>query len=296
MTPVTFIIGPGRSGTTLLYKILALHPAVAFTCNFSVRTGSAQAGGLLQRLSRERVPAKVGAWFGADGNAYRYPRSALSRLVALPVEGESLYARCGFTLGDSSRRAIDPETARRVRALFDTLVRASGADAMLSKRTANNRRVRQLAEAFPHARFVCLVRDGRAVAQSLLNVNWWNDHVVWWKGKTPRELVRDGMAPLAIAAQNWVEALRTIEAGLEHVAPDRVHRLRYEDLLAAPREHIEAVARFAGLPASAAFDDGVAALKITEQAASWKSRWSDADRRLVDDIQAADLRRYGYAA
>ena len=34
-------------------------------------------------------------------------------------------------------------------------------------------------------RFVVLVRDGRAVAESLSRVDWWETNHVWWYGGTP---------------------------------------------------------------------------------------------------------------
>ena len=36
---VAFLVGAGRSGTTLLYKLLCLHPQVAYISNYENRFG-----------------------------------------------------------------------------------------------------------------------------------------------------------------------------------------------------------------------------------------------------------------
>ena len=60
-----------------------------------------------------------------------------------------------------------PDAADRLRTAFARVQASAGGDCLVSKRIANNRRIPVLVEAFPDARFVNLVRDGRAVAYSL---------------------------------------------------------------------------------------------------------------------------------
>ena len=61
-----FIIGPGRSGTTLLYEMLALHEATAFPSNWSVRTKSPIASVLSKvndlPVARQRVIDRQKFW------------------------------------------------------------------------------------------------------------------------------------------------------------------------------------------------------------------------------------------
>ena len=71
-----------------------------------------------------------------------------------------------------------------------------------------------LAELFPRARFVSIVRDGRAVACSLSRVHWWPDLTVWWYGGTPGRWQEEGRDPWELCARHWVRELAVLEQGL----------------------------------------------------------------------------------
>ena len=186
-----FIVGAGRSGTTLLYKLLCLHPEVAYISNYENRL-SWLPGGIAGRSVNWRLEDKLHAWFKQGGNAYFTGRPLRKKMFPTPHEGESVFASCGVPLYPSRDELPDEETARRLRARFEGIRRRAGASTFLSKRTANNRRIRYLNAIFPDARFVHLVRDGREVARSLASVSWWDRHRVWWDGRTAIEMENAG--------------------------------------------------------------------------------------------------------
>lgn len=79
-----------------------------------------------------------------------------------------------------------------------------------------------LLELFPHAKIVHIVRDGRAVANSILPLDWGPNTVIkaapWWSGT-----VREGLA-------------------LEKSLPrEQIVRVKYEDLVYAPEETMRRV-------------------------------------------------------
>src|SRR6202035_2477728 len=102
------------------------------------------------------------------------------------VEGEPLFRHCGMVQFEWEHEATPLEQQKALRRSFSAIRRSSGAVVVVNKRIANNRRIPQLLAAFPDARFVSIVRDGRAVAYSLSRVDWWDDDIVWWYGGTPR--------------------------------------------------------------------------------------------------------------
>ncbi|MGH2754847.1 MAG: sulfotransferase family protein, partial [Actinomycetota bacterium] len=86
------------------------------------------------------------------------------------------------------------------------------ADVWIDHTPNNIRRAATLAQAFPDASFVHLVRDGRAVAASLMKVEWGPNSVhraahYWLEGTS-----------FGLAAESWLK--------------DRCVRVRYEDLIA----------------------------------------------------------------
>lgn len=286
-----FILGAPRSGTSLLYRTLALHPDAAWISNYGRRLPALPEVAVLNRIARRARDQRQRVWFGENGdNAYRYgvARGAVERLFPQPVEGEPVFERRAVLQG-LDRTGCGPHQLR-LRNDVRRLVRASGARVLVSKRIGHNRRVGLLHEIFPDARFVVVSRDGRAVARSLLAVDWWPDTHVWWFGGTPREWARAGGDPRDLAAHHWVREVGAIEAGLAVVPAHQVRRISYEQLVAAPREVITEVAEFAGLDGADGWQADLARVRFPNRNAV-----ADADER-VAAIQTDTLRSLGYVA
>jgi len=137
-----FVVGCGRSGTTLLRALLDAHPllAVAPESHFVV---ALDPGG--QRIGRRRF------------------RRALARSP-------------WFALWDLDPAAIAlerrPRFADAVRATFAAYARARGKPRYADKTPHYVSHLPRLAARFGEARFVHLIRDGRDVAASLRRVPW----------------------------------------------------------------------------------------------------------------------------
>ena len=290
-----FILGPARSGTTLLYKVLCLHPQVAFISNWRSRFAGLPAVASLNRVAR-RMPARERqAWFDGGSNAYVYgsPRRSWDRFFPTPVEGEPIYTRAGIARpGGPQPAGVDPEVA--LPAAFDTIRSLGNGSVLVSKRIANNLRVPLLGRIFPDARFVVLIRDGRAVADSLSRVDWWESSLVWWYGGTPARFRAEGGDPWEMCARNWVEEIKAIEEGLQTVPDEQVIRIRYEDLVADPTQIFERIASFVGLPDDAGWRGSLATLPIQSQNDGWRARLEAPALETVTAIQRPELERYGY--
>jgi hypothetical protein len=236
-------------------------------------------------------------WFGDDADAYRYGkrRALIERLFPAPVEGEPVYTRAGVARpGGPTPAPRDPAVA--LPASFGSIRRFAGARCLVSKRIANNLRIPLLTGVFPEARYVMLVRDGRAVAGSLARVDWWDDSYVWWYGGTPKQWRDEGRDPWEICARNWVEELDAIEEGLRSVPEDHVLRLRYEDVISDPIPVLLGAAEFLGLPRDPRWRSSLAALSFPDRSEGWRDRMDAPVRSRIVAIQRAALDRYGYEA
>ncbi len=288
------MLGPARSGTSLVYRALCLHPDVAYISNWLSRFGWPPLAAL-NRLARALPGLARRVWFGEEGQAYRYGRrrSLLERAFPQPVEGEPVYMRAGVPRpGGPAPAPVPPEEA--LPAAFHAVRSIGGGACLVSKRIANNLRIPLLARAFPEACFLVVVRDGRAVAASLARVDWWEDSYVWWYGDTPRRWREEGRDPWEICARNWVEELRAIEEGLRGVGPDRVLRIRYEDLVGAPLETFEAVAAFLGLTPEPRWRAALERLAFQDRTDTWRERLDPAVIERITEIQREELERLGY--
>jgi hypothetical protein len=109
------------------------------------------------------------------------------------------------------------------------------------KNNAHHLYVDLLAWLYPNARFIHLVRDGRAVLASYQTLQASSHR------RAPR-LPRDP----AIVAHKWTDAVQRIRRHLAKYAPDRSIEVRYEDVLSDFRREITNVCNFLGLEYEAA--------------------------------------------
>ncbi|KQP64522.1 sulfotransferase family protein [Nocardioides sp. Leaf285] len=286
-----FVLGAPRSGTSLVYRALALHPRAGWVSNYHRRLPALPELGALGRVARLAPERRRAVWFGPGGDdAYRYAsrRSLAERFFPQPVEGEPVFVRRGALPGAApGDPAVD--VAGLVRDL-ERLRRSAGAAVVVSKRIDHNRRVPLLAEAFPRARFVVVTRDGRAVTRSLTGVDWWPDLELWWDGGARvLDRVAQGADPAELAARHWLHETEALDAGLAGLDPGRVRHVGYEELVRDPVAVLGATARFAGLGEYGAWAEELRRLSYPDRNRSTREVPVGVAR-----ILAPSLARHGY--
>lgn len=285
-----FLVGAPRSGTSLVYKTLCLHPQASYISNWVRRAPGVPQLAVLNRAAGRMPNLRLRAWFGGGDNAYVYGRRRplRERAFPMPVEGEPLYARAG--VGNNGDVDVD-----RLRRSFVAVRRAGGGSTFVNKRVANNRRIPMLLEAFPDARFVEIVRDGRAVALSLSKVDWWPDSEVWWCNMTPRQWEAEGRDPWELCARTWVEELHATEKGLDNVPEGQRMSISYEQLVRDPKTTLSSVAVFAGLDPALPGRAWLEGVTFPDRNEAWRQRLDPAAIATIEEIEGDDLKRHGYA-
>jgi hypothetical protein len=289
--PVTFVLGTGRCGSTLVHEVLARHPAYGWVSNIDnlLRRGS----GKLNRTLYQRVPPA----FTEKGRARFAPSEAY----------ELLAAEVSPMLGDPARdlRADDltPWLRDRLRRFF--LARAAAQDAphFLHKFTGWPR-VGLLQAAFPEARFVHVVRDGRAVASSWVQMPWWRGHLGptgWHFGPLPPALAEEweasGRSFTLLAGLAWKLLVDAYEDARALVPAERWLELRYEDVCRRPGESFARLVAFTDVAPDAGFDRAVArhTFRVDTPQRTVDALGEPAYARLTRSL-AAHLARFGYEA
>lgn len=224
--PVTpaFIIGAGHSGTTIVYRMLSWHPDAAWLSQYSSYV--AVTGGPLGPIAgaAERAMRRVVAhsW---EKSGYPW----LRRLAPVPVEGLRVW-RAVFDDRLSSEQIIG-----RLRRVLGEQARWQGARVFLAKPPGRyrSRCAPLVSAAFSAARYVHVIRDGRAVALSVLEKMRQSA-----RRRHDEDLVQR-------AARHWIMALEQIESYAPSVP---VHEVRYEALCDDVHGQLRAALEFAGLP------------------------------------------------
>lgn len=203
--------GCPRSGTTLLGAMLGVGPDVltvpeaGFKWELMARTE--RAGG---RLSGDDVRRILGRH--RDGRLWGVEERSLDGVEPLDV------AEVMVTLARAHGEAVDkPEPV-----------------VWVDHTPWNLKYAASLARALPEARFVHVVRDGRAVLASVRQLDWGPntaDDAAWW----------------------WAAHVAVGLAAEAALGPSRVLRVRYEDLIRHPEAVLGDVTTFADIP----YDDAM---------------------------------------
>ena len=289
-----FIIGAPRSGTSLLYRVIALHPRAAWISNYNRRFVGLPEVAVLNRAVALVPDLRRRVWFGRDADhahPYGGRRTRLERCLPQPVEGEALFERRGV-LDAVPGKSPDGEQ-RRLRTDLERLTRAAGGGVLVSKRIGHNRRIPLLAEIFPESRFLVVSRDGRAVARSLMTAEWWPDAEIWWWGGTPRDWAGQGRDPVELAARHWVQEVERIEEGLSGLPRSRVLRASFEALVRSPVDVLEGAAAFSGLGDDHRWRRDLERVRFPARNPRVGARSED---RGIAQIQSVTLRALGYPA
>jgi len=225
------VLGVGRSGTSLLQSMLNAHPELAFPPETHF-------------FRRYVAPGAFEAW--GEGE-----RAALRRLL----EADDDFARAGITpreLLAHPRAEAGPSGA--FEALLELTAQRAQKSRVGDKDPKNIDSLPALAEAFPGAFVIHLVRDPRDVLLSRTKAAWSAKRPWWTHPWIYREQLRHGgrMGRLLFG--------------------ERYLELRYEDLLAEPEAKLRRLLRHVELdwdPAVLSFGESAARL-VDERELAWK--------------------------
>jgi len=162
-------------------------------------------------------------------------------------------------------------------------------------------RVGYLKEVFPDAKIIHIVRDGRAVANSFLNVNWWwgwRGPGNWRHGALPdnyhSEWKKHNRSFVALAGIEWKILLDAFESSVRNVDKGEYLQIRYEDLCTDKSSVLKKLLDYCELDDCQSFSRAVTSLPVRNTNFKWENDLSSTQIAVLEDILAAHLQKYGY--
>ncbi len=278
-----FLIGSGRSGTTILYHVLGGHPELSWFSNYNDRWPASFA---LAALSRFYRFAALKAW---RGKALPAPSEAYAVWdFARPVSDSP----CDPPLDETHVTATERERTRR---LVAANLKYHGKARFLNKNTRNTRRVRYLQNIFPDAVFIHVIRDPRAAIASLLKVEWWPTMKVWCQNQiTPQQWAEQGNDPALLAAQLWVTEVRCVLEDKTALAPQQYLEVRYEEFIHNPKKILQHLLGFCDLKWTSRFESFVESFALQSMNFKFKNQFTPQQLAQIEKLVAPLAQQLGY--
>ncbi|HEV2590287.1 MAG TPA: sulfotransferase [Gaiellaceae bacterium] len=267
-----FVVGPSRSGTSMVREMLNRNDAVWITRETHYFDDLRQ-----RRAGRDEIEAyfaRIGtAAYGASTDGADRQRESLRLRVAATALGGTPDAYfesfCRLRAQDQGRPNWGEKTPRHVM------------------------QVATMLELYPDAKVVCLVRDPRAVVASYRD---WTRRAALSPDRdsvfaADRSRARSSYG-LLLSSLMCAASLRAGTRALREFGPDRVRLLRFEDLVHAPRETLVDLCDWLGLPFAEAmidvplvqssYDGAVRQGVSTEPVNRWRTKLSKQEIAVVE--------------
>ena len=295
--PPLFIIGHWRSGTTLLHELAMLDDRFCCPNTYECFAPShfLLTEDVMTRALRWMIPSKR----PMDDVAAGWDRPQEDEFALMSLGAPSCYRRIAFPVSSPARpEALDlatlppAELDRWKRSLRQFLAMLAVRDPRrpVLKSPPHTARVGVLADMFPESRFLHVVRDPFVVIPSTLRL---------WKSLYDVQALQvdrgEALEEYVFAA--FAEMHAALERDRATLPADRLHEVRYEDLVADPVGTLEQCYERLDL---GEFDRVRPALeRQAESMRRYRTNTYRHDPRLVAEIAARYkpfLDRYGYAA
>ena len=238
-----FVIGTNRAGKELFIKLVAYHEDFAWLSNYHMRFPKNLRVSYLNRildfpLFNSKIKYKKG-----------FPKPSSSYLF-----WNTLFEGFRKPFRDLRADDVNPMVKRKIRETVSRILKYEGKKVFLAQYSGWSR-IGFFKEIFPNAKFIHVVRDGRAVANSLTNYEgWegWRGVYNWRLGYIPAKeemTFLDSMnwSFYAIAALEWKTIVNNIINVSAKLPADDFITVRYEDLVETPDEIVKKVMKFCGV-------------------------------------------------
>lgn len=290
--PPIFIVGAGRSGSTAFHHCFARHPHLSWVSKVLdvYPNGEKLNSALLRGLDAPLVGAALSKGVIEPGHLK-------------PSEAYAYWEQIAPGFSEPFRDLVASDLTERTKVNLQNAVErlvVDGRPHPLIKITGWPR-MGYLYEAFPKAKFIHVVRDGRAVVNSIMQIDFWEG---WrgtkgWRGldMTPEQQARwdaSGQSFVTLGAMELSDMLDAMVTATSLVPEEQFFEITYESLCDDPIGSFEAVTKFCGLPMTGGFEQSIIDFGFRNTNDKWRRDLTELQQRQLEAELVPHLLRWGY--
>jgi len=252
-----FMIGMGRSGTSILSEAISLHEHLGWFSNYLNQFPHLPSLSILNRLTD--IPL-IGFYLRGKKKQKQGVASTLMRFLPYSIEAFSVWEvffGVKFSYNYLIKQSAAAAEAAKAKTYIGKVLRLQKKNRFFAKLTGPPR-IHYLLSIFPDASFIHVIRDPRAVVSSLLYVDFWKigggHNNPWWQNGLSEEYINEwkkyANSPVALAAVQWKRIVELTDDEKKLLIPSRYIEIRYEDFIEKPHESLSTIFQTFHLPDS----------------------------------------------
>lgn len=265
-----FIIGAGHSGTSILYRMLAAHPDFAWFSQYSCRGG--EIPGRFQLPFYKYFNRILRSVFLHD---WSKEEKGL-KIIPRPGDAEQIWNYIFF----EDKNIPEEEIIHRIRKVLEAECTNWHKGFILVKNIRLRRYLPLLERAWPEAKFIHIIRDGRAIALSRK----------YKKSKEGGDRSKEDIENFFPRVKGWAEAIEIIDREKKNLD---FFELKYEDFCSDVRGYLKKILNYVGLEETRFPLDRFSAT-LTSMNSKWFEAANPAEVAKIENIQKEMLKKYGY--
>ncbi|CAN2048483.1 omega-hydroxy-beta-dihydromenaquinone-9 sulfotransferase [Candidatus Magnetomoraceae bacterium gMMP-1] len=298
LSPV-FVIGTGRCGLTPLMNLICYHKDLAWPSQYLNRSFTAS------KLYLSYISRLV------DHILVKAPNKHDSLFIPRHSEAFNLWETCYRGFSRPFRDLTDDDVTLIVESKFkdviEKLIKFQGKKRFIAEYSGWSR-ILFFKRIFPNAKFIHIVRDGRAVANSFLHVHYWRgwEGIYKWRWGIPpdnmlEKLKKYDYSFAALAGIQWKILIKNINENSALLDVSNYLEIRYEDLVKEPEKIALNCLNFLNLdPDCSIFKKNLSITKIFDankkkmRIPPWRENLTSKHIDILNDILYEELEYYNY--
>ncbi len=293
--PILFI-GTGRSGSSLIYEHFVRHEAAGWLSNYVNRFPWWPQFGYINRVFDNYFLYTKGERKKSDQMV-----NLNYNFVPKPTEPYiffDYYTGINFSKDYLLKRSAPLIVQQKINKTLYKVLRYQNKKRLVLKITGPSR-IEYLQSIFPDAIFIDVVRDGRAVVASLLQVDFWKQgggyEKPWWQNGQMDHLLNEFWVgefknPSVLAAVQWRNIIEKTALEKQMLPKTNYYQLKYEKFLLNPLEELNKMYAFCGLAASERSRTGLGSVDASKATSKkYLDKFSNKDLNKINEIMKNNL-------